>query len=281
MPVRKMYFPGAKGRYSAATRIQSVVRRRQARKSIKNLKLNPTVKMLVDRRIANQQENHQTFRHYRRTQWNNIPDNQLRCIQLFPPINQDTTRATRLGSELKLTSGVTKGVISIPADDNVYTPLNNGDRADIMLRLFVVSAKGGVNNNFWINQYVSQILPNFLKPADAGVPLTGTNVDMWSPVNHDLITVHYDKVFRLKRGVGYFPDATSTSGAAHMPAINVPFTIKHKCKNKKVTFRGASANIAENFDPRLIGVWSYTNGAAASAAGVPFVEAYSTWYYKS
>lgn len=278
MPRKNDFARAANHRRRAANRA-TVVNRRRTKHTLNRLKLNPTVAKLVDRRIDRKQETHQTYLHYRRAQWQNMPDTLLRAVPLFPPISQDTTRSTRLGSMLTLTSGVTKGMITIPADDN--PPLVNGDRADIMLRLMCVSAKGGCNTNFLINQYLPALYPNWFKSGDSGTGFTGSNSDMWQSINHDILTVHSDKVYRMKRGVGYFPDPTSTSGAAHQPAINVPFRIRHKVKGKKVYYRGAGATGPENFYPFLVGVWSYSNGAAASPAAVPFVEHWTNWYYKA
>jgi len=83
----------------------------------------------------------------------------------------------------------------------------------------------------------------------------------------------------MKRGVGYFPDATSTSGAAHMPAIHVPFKINIKCKNKKLCYTDYQDNEANNFAPMLVAVWGYSNGAAPSDSGVPFYQHYVTMKY--
>jgi len=276
---RRGFASAAAAKRRSANRATVVARKRKTT-ALNRLKLNPTVAKLVDRRIYRTQERHQTYFHLRRTQLTNMPDTLPRAWKLFPPVSQDTTRSTRLGSELTLTAGYTRGILTVPADDN--PPLGNDDRADIMLRLMVVSAKGGDNVDFWNAQYLSDIYANFFKSGDAATGFTGTNIDMWQSINHDIVTTHYDRVFRMKRGVGYFPAATPQSdGAAHMPAIHIPFRIKHRVKGKKIYYRTQVTTSADNYCPVMLAVWSYTNGANPSQSGVPFIESWTNWFYKA
>lgn len=265
-------------RYTAASKIQAVVRRKKAKNVVKNLKLSKPVSTLVKREIDKEDETHTTYQHFRRTQFDNIPTGISRAVGIFPPINQGDSRTERIGSKVKLVSGYTKGLITIPAGDNPI--LGNEDRCDIMFRLMCVSPKQFDAPQGWVNQYVTQIFPNFFKPGDSGVAPAGTMNDIWQPINRDVLTVHYDKTFHLKRDNPYFLDPTSTSGAAAQRPVSIPFTIKHKVKNKILHYSGSSASVSSNYDPRIICTWAYTDGAAPSASGVPFVEHWSQWYFK-
>lgn len=270
--------PYSRRNHNAASKIQAVVRRKKVKNVTKNLKLSKPVAALVEKRIKSNQETNTTYLHFRRTQFANIPTGIQRAVQILPPINQGDSRIERLGSKLTLQSGYTKGLITIPADDNPI--LGNGDRPDIMFRMMLVSPKQFDAPQGWVNQYVSNIFPNIFKPGDTGVAPAGTMIDMWQPINRDVLTVHFDKTFHLKRNYPFFPDPTSTSGATTQKPVSIPFTIKHKVKNKVLHYSGSGASVSCNYDPRLICTWAYTNGAAASASAVPFVEHWSQWYFK-
>lgn len=265
---------------NAATRIQSVIRKKQSNaKRTKNLQLNPVVKTLVDKRIKSDKELHSVGLHQVRRQIDNLPNTQQRVWQVIPDVTVGSSRSQREGAEIKMSSLKIQGCITIPADDNPI--LVNGDRADLTLRLLCLSAKKfksflQIQNNWSV---LDQLYDKLLKPNAQSEPFVGMMTDIWQPINHDAFTTHYDKTFRLKRGIGYFPDPTSSSGAAHMPAINHPFTINLKCKNKKLTYQDAANDFQNNFAPFVIATWAYTNGQLPSGSGVPFVEYWSQMYF--
>lgn len=265
---------------NAATRIQSVIRKKQSNAKVtKNLQLNPVVRTLVDKRIKSDQEIHSQGYHQRREQLNNLPNTISRVQQVIPDITVGSARNQREGAELKMTSLKIQGLITIPADDNPV--IGTADRADITLRLLCLSAKKfksllQVQNN-WV--VLDQLYNKVFKPDDQSLPPVGLMTDAWMPINHESFTTHYDKTFRLKRGVGYFPDPTSTSGAAHMPAVNHPFTINLKCKNKKLMYQDAATDFQNNFAPFVIATWAYTNGALPSNSAVPYIEYWSQMYF--
>lgn len=271
-------------RYSAATHIQSVVRRRVARKNLKNLKLNPTVGKLVQRKINKNVEQKTANKFGSRVQLVNLPALSSRVRNLMPQIVPGTSHNERVGTAIKARNLNIKGCLTIPADDNVYAPLSNGDRADIQLRLMCMSSKlynsvDVLRQNWEVGSGTEEYTKIFKVSANAEAP-TGRLTDMWKQINTESFTVHYDKVFVMKRGVGYFPDITSTSGAAHMPAINKPFNINVKCKSKKIKYTDPSHVKPNNFAPFLLATWAYTNGAPASAlSAVPFWETYVTLNY--
>lgn len=263
----------------------TVVNRRRKKTGINRLKLNPTVAKLVDRRINAHDETHAVGLHYRRNQWANIMVGATvpsRVTAMLPNIPTASSRADREGAEVTLRSMVCRGMITIPADDTPY--FGNSDRADIMFRLCCLSCKkyqniATIQDNWLAGDLLFQKL---LKPAQIANAPTGTNLDMWKPINRQVFTVHYDKVFNLKRGV-CLPAAQvppSDQGLAHMPAINRPFRIRLKVKNKKLYFNESTDQDPSNFAPFIVGWWSYTNGASPSTSAVPFVEHFTQTYFK-
>lgn len=269
-----------------ATASSTVVERRRKKHSIARLKLNPTVAKLVDRRINAHDENHAVGLHYRRNQWANIMTGATvtdRVVGILPNIPTASSRADREGAEVTLRSMVVKGMITIPANDTPY--FGNADRADICLRLCCLSCKkyqniATIQSNWLAGDLLFQ---KMLKPAQIANAPTGTNLDMWKPINRQVFTVHYDKVFNFKRGVclpAVQLPTPSDQGLAHMPAINKPFRIRLKVKNKKLYFNESTDQSPSNFAPFIVGWWSYTNGAAPSISAVPFVEHFTQTYFK-
>lgn len=282
---RRKFTSEAAAKRRSANRATVVARRRQ-KTGINRLKLNPTVAKLVDRRIDAHDETHSVGLHYRRAQWANIMTAATvttRVTGLLPNIPTASSRADREGAEVTLKSMVVRGMITIPADDTPY--FGNADRADIMFRLCCLSSKkyksiSDIQDNWLAGD---QLFSKMLKPAQIANPPTGTNLDMWKPINRQVFTVHYDRVYNLKRGVCLPADQTppgSDQGLAHMPAINKPFTIRLKVKNKKLYFNESTDQELSNFAPFVVGWWSFTNGAAPSASGVPFVEHFTQTYFK-
>ncbi|AXH77444.1 MAG: coat protein [Cressdnaviricota sp.] len=285
MPIRKSYFPGYKGRRSAATRIQSVVRRRQSKPKISNLKLNPTVSKLVDRKITQSLEPKIAYIHYNRNSFDNLPNSANRVWQLIPRISQGVERDERTGTRVNAKALTIKGVLTIPAASWIPVippaPDLNADRADIQVRLLCLSSKRlrsfyDVQLN-WTAQ--ANLYSQIFKPGSNSQAPTGQQLDQWTPVNREAFTVHADKKFSMTRGTLLFPDPTSSSGAAHMPAINKKFNINVKCKNKKIYYEDETSLYPAEFQPFLIAMYSYTNGASQSNVNVLNMEYYSELHY--
>ena len=255
-----------------------VVQRRKKAIKTARLRLAPPVAKLVDRRINKKLELKTNSRTNNRRQLDNIPTDTGRVQIVMPNIEQGDNRQERIGTQVRLSRLIIKGVVSIPADDN--PTLGNGDRADISLRLLCLSSKRfstveDVRDNWTVG---ANLLNALFKNGANPLPPGGTMWDMWRDINTESFTVHHDRVFHMRRGFG---DALSTpsTGAVHMPAISKPFTIRLKCKNKLLKFRDESDDSSVNYNPFVVAMWAYTNGAAPSESAVPFLQMYSTVYF--
>lgn len=261
-----------------------VVQRRRKAVRTARLKLATPVAKLVDRRINRKVETKVAPFHYRRTEWDNLPETQARCCQLLRNILQGDDRSERDGSKISLQSMLVRGYIQIPCYDQ---PQSN-DRSNIYFRLCCLSAKAQgfypdvLANWSGIGNYYSQLL----KPAETAQAPDGQVQDMWRDINRDAFTVHYDKVFNLSRG--------DAGGVVPIPAettwrkdVIKHFRFRLKCKNKLLRYSTAvdpgtpSESIQpQNFAPFIVGWWAYTNGAPASQAAVPYVEYYVNTRFK-
>lgn len=260
-----------------------VVQRRRKAVATSRLKLAKPVRALVDRRIDRQIETKCQPYHFRRTQWDNLPDVQARCCQILANIGQGDERNDRHGSKIKLTSLSLKGYIQIPS----YESPGSEDRSNIMFRLCVLSAK---SEHFFPDVLANWAGPgNFfsqlMKPASEATPVFGDNSDMWKDINRDLFTVHYDKVFDFSRGDANGQNISPVQTNWRPDKIKF-FNVKLKCKNKVLRFAdatdpGTNDGInPSNYAPFLVGWWSYINGAAPSNTPVPYIEYYAKSYFK-
>lgn len=277
MPYGRFHTKAAAGRRKSY--LGGVVQRRRKTISTRRLKLAPPVAKLVDRRINKKLEMKTNSRTNNRRQLDNIPTDTGRVQLVMPKIEQGVERDQRIGTQVKLSRLIVKGMLSIPADDN--PALGNGDRADISLRLLCLSSKRfstveDVRDNWTVG---ANLLNAMFKVGADPLPPSGVMWDMWRDINTESFTVHSDRVYHMKRGFG---DALSTpaTGAVHMPAISRPFTIRVKCKNKVLKFRDEAEDSSTNFNPFIVAMWAYTNGASPSDSGVPYLQYYSTvWYH--
>lgn len=257
-----------------------VVQRRRRAVAASRLKLARPVRKLVDRRIGLQNPTKVMTYHLRRYQFSNLINDAplTRLHTVIPDVAQGDERNDREGTKTKMTSLTIRGRISIPADDN---PLyGNDDRAQIYVRMFVMSTKFQKGLSDVIAEWSGTYNPAFFKNNASTSAPTGNYIDMLSEVNHELFTVHCDKVFRLDRNYGYFPDPTSTSGAAPQRPASRDFFLKMRVKNKVLYYNNPGAVRPNNFQPFVCCLFAYGNGASPSTSAVPFIEYLSRMTFK-
>lgn len=287
MAPRRMTYPQFKSYSNAASKIQAVVRRKKATKLTKNLKLNKPVAKLVDRKIDSKIQTLHAAYHQRRFQFSNlIADNPItRLHEVIPNVVQGVERDDRSSSTIRLLTCNIKGRIDIPADDNPYfgpppLPQPNEDRAQIYVRLMCMSAKAAVPIEELTDNWATFYNDRFFKNEATPFSPTGQYLDMLSVINRDVFTVHYDKVYKMDRNLGYYPDLTSTSGAAPQKPVSKEFNINVKCKNKLLRYSVPGAAQSQNFRPFVCCLFCYGNAAAPSTVEVPFIEYLSKITYK-
>lgn len=259
-------------KYTAASKLQAVVRRKKAQRSYKNLKLAKPVDTLVQKKIDQGNPSKYASFHQRRYQFSNLISDAplLRLHTIIPDIALGTERNDRIGPKVKLNNINIKGRIDIPADDNPI--LGNDDRAQIYVRMFVLSVKQLKPLNDVVTDWNTKFDPKFFKDnANATAP-TGEYKDMLSSVNRELFTVHYDKVMKLNRHYPFFPDPTSTSGASNQIPTSREFNINMKVKNKILNYPTPTIVQNSNFQPFVCCLFAYGNGANPSTSEVPYIE---------
>jgi len=270
-------------RYNGRSRyLGGVVQRRGKAVSARRYKLAKPVRTLVDRRIDRKVERGATTFHLRRYQFTNLIADAplLRLHTIIPDIAQGDERNDRHGTSVRLTNLYIKGRIDVPADDNPL--LGNDDRAEIYVRMFVLSCRNYKSLDDVVANWTAGDILNsrFFKNNASDSAPTGLYVDMLSDVNREAFIVHHDRVMKLDRSLGYFPDPTSTSGAATQRPVSREFKIPLKVKNKVLKYWDPSQVQPSNYQPFVCCLFAYGNGASPSLSAVPYIEYMSKVSFK-
>lgn len=277
---RVHYKPMATPRTRAASTIQAVVRKQQQRPNVKNLKLSKPVATLVQKRIEKANPTKYAFHHERRYQFSNLITQSptTRINPVIPDIAQGVERNDRNGAALKLMNINIKGKIDVPADDN--PPIGNEDRALIYVRMMVLSAKQNKLRSEIITDWTSEYNDHLFKNGATPTQPTGQYMDMLSSINRESFTVHHDRVFKLDRNYPFSYSPAPGDGATLQRPAAREFNFNLKCRNRQLKYEGPASVQSTNWQPFVVCLFAYGNGAAPSAFGVPFLEYMSKVTYK-
>lgn len=194
-------------------------------------------------------------------------------MQIIPAINQGTSDNTRIGDQINLQKITIKGYFRLPLQVN--TP-NQAYNRRIALRCMIVKPKKFNSLDDIKTNYPAQWLPYLLKKGGTTTGFTGAISDLWAPVNTDVITKYYDKIFYLKEDQIYYGGATLTNGIP--VAISSEGTVKFFSITK--TFKKSlkydtgmdSALLPTNFSPVLVCGLVYLNGDAPTGTTEAYVS---------
>lgn len=174
-----------------------------------------------------------------------IPGGFSDVMQLIPRIGQGEARDQRTGAKLKMTGFNCSFFAHIPA-----ALAGNSANAGVTCRLLVLSPKqvgdfAQFNSNWALGQ---QFNTRYLKN---GANEAGYAGDLWSlrwPVNTELFTKHYDKMFTLNRGLRV---GASTAGT-NVPEVVFNHKFRIKCKNKMLLYPDTTDTTCSNWAPFAI-----------------------------
>lgn len=201
------------------------------------------------------------------------------ALQIVPNISQGTADYQRIGDQIRAQKLLIQGHIKLyPPTQVVGTLANAPQIANVMARMFILSLKPAPSYD-GILGYSGQ-LNGLLKKGGTTTGFTGKISDLYAPVNTDLFTVHYDKVFNLSQSYTFLP---STTGAGNEVSIaqdkSVKFfnkTIKLKNKILKYDSTWGGGLLPSNYGPFLCMGYSYLNGTSGDTVntqlGMTFIS---------
>lgn len=286
MPKRKYEGPLQPGKRSARVPApRALAPKRRKRNYSASLKLSKPFRTVLDSYLTRRDVKHWVMRNYSTRQYANVPTTGAHLVPVLPnidqagaPPNQDPNSvATREGNFVRL-KGITLDLrMYIPADDLAYS----SDRASIEVIVAVLSSKtyktfAEVSANWDVGEQIKTMI---MQEDDTPVPYFGTCMSNLLPFNTNAFTVHDQKRFYMNRGMIINDSAVPTpgaTGAGHMPTVVKKLRMNIKCKGKVLKFASPEEPLPTNFGPFLWVGWAYTNGSAATTAGVPFLYGRTT-----
>lgn len=148
------------------------------------------------------------------------------CLQVIPSIAQGTLDSQRIGDRVSPQSLSIRGWLNMVPQD----PTQSLGVRRIGVRLMIVSVKAyptyavaAANTGTW--------MPGLLKKGGTTTSFTGALDDLYAPINTDLITCHYNKVFFLHQAM-YYAGTTNVSTTYEAGGMTRFFRKTFKFKNK-------------------------------------------------
>lgn len=191
------------------------------------------LKKLVKTVIHDQLENKQAWHNFNPTWFNCGINSAGDACRLIPDINQSTADNGRIGDQLRARRFNVKGHI-------LFAPQGVGQSDSyrrIACRLMVVTPKTYSGYRSAIDNATTW-MGYLLKKGGTTTGFTGLVSDLYSPINSDAITTHYDKIFYMNQ-----PSLVSgtTSNTLPLDLSNTTkfFDISFSCKNKLVKYEAS------------------------------------------
>lgn len=181
--------------------------------------------------------------------------------RIIPNIQKGVEENERIGEQINAKSLVLKGIMKF----NYETQEGSPNMSNVAVRVMCLSLKTSPSWQQSLSNMTNS-LENLLRRGATTVPFKGYLEDIYSPVNTDLFTVHYNKVFYINQS--YFVQIGTGGGPVSADLKNTVkfFTIKLKVKNKLLKYSNAfGANddlLPSNYSPFFIAGYSYLNGAS-------------------
>lgn len=204
---------------------------------------------------------------YSNHQFPGVPNTQnVHLMKIIPDVPQGDERDERDGAKIRLQNISGTFYAHIPASLTPNTQTEAAAFPGIQCRLLILSCKQvQAFEQFRDNWNAGQLFGRqFLKK---GSEPTGFQGDLWSirwPVNTQLFTKHYDKMFTLKRG---YTRGDTSSGALQVPEVAVTKRFRIKCRNKILQYNDPSNDEHTNWS--LFGVLLYCYNVGTQTDATP------------
>lgn len=238
-----------------------VFKKRIPKKS-KKFDLKRFVKAIVKKEDNRRMETKEAFTYSNATFFNSGIEASGDMVQILPNISKGTADNQRIGDQIVAKSLSLKGFVRfLPQPTSATNDMHYGH---VAIRLMVLSLKTAPNYTAAVANAAQ--LSNLLKKGGTTVAFTGAISDLYAPVNTDVFTVHYNKVYYVNQSF-----IMQMSGAGNQSAVSVDgsklvkfFNIRIKCKDKILKYdAGTSSDVLpSNYGPFLSAGYVYLNGNA-------------------
>ena len=223
-------------------RAKRVYRKRAPRASKTLVK---TIQSVIHRNT----ENKQSWLTYPLASFNSAADASSDILNCLPPTQQGTAENQRIGDDIRAQKLTIQGHM---------IGLLSGSYTRIGVRMLICQPKLTTSNTL-VNATAAQWLPNVLRIGGSNMGLNGTIESLYAPVDTDVVTCYYDKVFYISQ-----PTIFTTVGAAETTHTTKFFKVNLKMKNKLLKYNSgfSSGNYPINYSPSILFSYVFLNGAA-------------------
>lgn len=266
---KSSYFRRGKARFrSASSRNRAVIVKRKRRSNYNGLRLSAPMRTLVDKSIHKNLETKQAIQQIT----GGVAPGQVVDVTppfnsngnggfwtLIPRIDKGTDRDQRTGNQIKVRSMRVTCYCTLPAG----VVGSQTDRSLIQMRVICGTTKGRQN---YVSLYddTAATADNIARDGTNAISLQGNFQTMDLPLNHAVVTKHYDRHFIMKATSG---NGDTVTNSCYKFSFNVPM------KNKVLRYVEAE-NFPRNAAPWIGVTWNYLNGASATLS--PAVPQF--WY---
>lgn len=231
-------------------------KRRVARKRKYSNKPSKRMVKTIQRVLNKNIENKQAFTSIANTGYSGQVNDATNVVFCLPNVGQGTGEAERIGDQIRAQSLKIEGWIT----QSLSATYINASR--IVCRVMIVQPKLYTDRNEIISNAAGW-LAGLLKRGAVETAFTGAIQDLTSPINTDVITCYYDKLFPVT-----VPALVTASGA-----VETAYSVKHFAKtfnlrNKLLRYNtiyngGISPT---NWSPVIIMGYCFVNGSVATPA---------------
>lgn len=199
-------------------------------------------------------------------------------IYLLPNIAKGTSANQRIGDQIRGQKLNIKGHVLL------QTTLQSLPTSRIGVRIMIVSSKVfrsiDVLNINW-----TTVTAALLKQGSTTKAFTGLCTDLYTDINTDLMTVHYDKVLNLTLTPSIATAGTTSVNTVQTPSMTGSFAMfSHQInlRNKQMLFDSAITTgiYPTNYAPILLVGWSRLDGSAATADTLVSLSYISSLYWE-
>lgn len=263
----KPWYRRGKSMFRGTPKTRSVIVKRKRRSNYSGLRLSAPMRNLVDRSIHKNIETKQAIVQISGGGAYGLPVQVIPSaagngnggmFSVLPRIAQGDLRDQRQGSQIKVRSCRVTCYCVLPA----ATVGSQTDRSMIEMRVICGSTKGRLNYTSLYDD-TGATMSNIMRTGTSSDAFLGDFQHINLPLNHAVVTKHYDRNMILKTVTG---NGDTVSNAVYKFSFNVPL------KNKVLRYVEQEA-YPRNAAPWLAVGWNYTNSAAGLPVAIP-----NFWY---
>jgi len=205
----------------------------------------------VQKIIHRDVETKQAFLTYPLASFNSAADSSADILNALPFVQQGVQEYQRIGDDIRAQKLTIRGhMISSLSPSLTYTRIG--------VRMLICQPKL-TNSNTLVNASAAQWLPYVLRAGASNIGLNGTIESLYAPVDTDVITCYYDKVFFISQPAQY------TAVGFQETVNSVKFFEKTlNLKNKLLQYNSnfSAGNFPINYSPSVLFSYVLLDGGA-------------------